>query len=325
MADFPKLSVCMITYNHENFIAQAIESVLMQEVNFDYEIVIGEDCSTDNTRNILLSYHNKFPDKIKLILHEHNVGGHENFIQTYKACKGEYLALLEGDDFWISPEKLQMQVDLMEKHPEFATCFHRVVAAVQDGDEYRIMRSTHDDFYEASGKRHFTLKDFLDFNFIPTGSTLFRNNLIKEFPSWIYDVTQVDWALQILYAQHGDIILIDELIGAYRIHPNGVWTSRDRYERNIERIKILKCINKHLNYKYDKRMRTLISDTCYRIVNIACLRKDAGLMRRYLIKGFFEKPFNKRVKVTYLLKSFIIAFFPFTQELKKFLRELSRG
>ena len=89
-----KASVLMVTYNHQEFIAQALDSVLMQEVDFEYEIIIGEDCSTDNTRQIVIDYQRKYPDKIRLLLPEVNLGAHENFIATYKACNGKYIALL---------------------------------------------------------------------------------------------------------------------------------------------------------------------------------------------------------------------------------------
>lgn len=90
----------MITYNHEKFISQAIESVLMKKTNFDYELVIGEDCSTDRTRKICIDYRKEYPDKIKLLLRESSLGIHRNFVDTLKECTGEYIVLLEGDDYW---------------------------------------------------------------------------------------------------------------------------------------------------------------------------------------------------------------------------------
>ena len=121
-----KVSVLTITYNHEKYIAQAIESVLIQEVNFDYELVIGEDCSTDKTREIVIDYQRKYPHKIRLLLNEKNLGMHRNFAQTYHACRGQYIAVLEGDDFWTSPHKLQKQVDFLDNNPDFAICFHNM-------------------------------------------------------------------------------------------------------------------------------------------------------------------------------------------------------
>ena len=105
-----KVSIAMVTYNHEKFIAKALDSVLMQRTDFDYEIVIGEDCSSDNTRNIVIEYKRRYPDNIVLFLNEKNLGMYGNCSQVFQACQGEYIAVLEGDDYWTSPDKLQKQV-----------------------------------------------------------------------------------------------------------------------------------------------------------------------------------------------------------------------
>src|SRR6266702_1500393 len=119
-----KLSVLMITYNHEKYIAQALDSVLMQEVDSNYEIVIGEDCSTDNTRKIVLDYQRKYPNKIRALLPDKNLGMLWNFVATYEACQGKYVAILEGDDYWSSPVKLQKQVDFLDKNTGCVVCCH---------------------------------------------------------------------------------------------------------------------------------------------------------------------------------------------------------
>ena len=119
-----KLSVLMLAYNQEAFIREALESVLAQQTTFDFEIVIGEDCSTDTTRSIIQSYQAAHPGKIRGLYRAENVGMIENFIQGYRACQGEYIAMLEGDDYWVDPCKLQKQVDFLESHPDFSICFH---------------------------------------------------------------------------------------------------------------------------------------------------------------------------------------------------------
>jgi glycosyltransferase involved in cell wall biosynthesis len=118
------VSVCCTTYNHKDFISQTIESFLMQETNFRYEIVVGDDCSTDGTTEILKSYKEKYPDMIKIIYPEKNRGAHLNTINTLSACEGKYIALCDGDDFWTSPQKLQKQVDFLENNPEYIICCH---------------------------------------------------------------------------------------------------------------------------------------------------------------------------------------------------------
>ncbi len=114
----PLVSCKMITYNHAPFIARAIEGVLQQKTKFPVELVIGEDCSTDGTREIVLAYHKKRPDIIRVIMSDKNVGMRRNSERTRLACRGKYLAFCEGDDYWHDPHKLQKQVDYMEDHPE---------------------------------------------------------------------------------------------------------------------------------------------------------------------------------------------------------------
>ena len=115
----PLVSVKMITYNHAPYIAEAIEGVLQQKTDFPFELVIGEDCSTDGTQEIVFDYQKKYPDIIRVITSNKNVGAHKNGIRTEKACRGKYIAFCEGDDYWHHPRKLQKQVDFLERHPEY--------------------------------------------------------------------------------------------------------------------------------------------------------------------------------------------------------------
>ena len=119
----------MVTYNHEKFIRQAIDSVLFQQVDFAYEIFIGDDVSTDLTRKILLEYQNKHPDNIKLIFRDKNLGCQENLLDVVKACKGEYVALLDGDDYWTSPLKLAKVVKFLDENAECPMCFHQILTS----------------------------------------------------------------------------------------------------------------------------------------------------------------------------------------------------
>ena len=113
----PLVSARMITYNHAPYIARAIEGVLQQKTNFPFELVIGEDCSTDGTREIVFEYQKKYPDIIRVITSDSNVGSKKNGHRTSQACRGKYIAYCEGDDCWHHPGKLQKQVDYMESHP----------------------------------------------------------------------------------------------------------------------------------------------------------------------------------------------------------------
>jgi len=119
----PLVSVCMITYNHKPYIAQAIQGVLRQETSFLFELVIGEDCSTDGTHEIVLEFQKKYPNMIRVITSDHNVGAKKNSCRTEKACRSKYISYCDGDDFWHHPRKLQKQVDYLENHPECGLVF----------------------------------------------------------------------------------------------------------------------------------------------------------------------------------------------------------
>lgn len=248
-----KLSVLIITYNHEAYICQALDSVLMQEVDFEYEIVVGEDNSTDNTRIILLEYKKKYPDKIKLILHNINVGMHKNLELTFDACKGQYIAFLEGDDYWIAKDKLQKQLKVLESDSRLTECFHKVTTIYQDKS-----KSPHT-FPTGLNKDFFVLKDMVSEFFVPTLSVVFRRSAINKFPSTLYQVANPDWLIHILCAQKGSIGFIDEVMGVYRVHNNGVWSGIGRLKVLENTIRSANIINNYLDYEFNTIIKTRVA------------------------------------------------------------------
>ncbi|MEI8059846.1 MAG: glycosyltransferase, partial [Ferruginibacter sp.] len=122
----PDISILMITYNHGAFIAKAIEGVLLQQTNYSIELIIGEDKSTDDTRKVCEAFAKKYPEKIKLLPSDYNYGMGKNFIRTMEACTGKYIAICEGDDYWIDKNKLQTQVEFLEKNTTYSLCFHDI-------------------------------------------------------------------------------------------------------------------------------------------------------------------------------------------------------
>ncbi|HCB62180.1 MAG: hypothetical protein A2W93_10765 [Bacteroidetes bacterium GWF2_43_63] len=128
------VSVAVVTYNHEKYIAPALDSILKQQTNFKFEIIIRDNCSKDKTTEICQKYAKKNPDKIRHILQPTNVGLRKNNIITWKACRGKYVAMCEGDDYWTDENKLQKQVDLLESNPEYGICFHQTVVEYVDQD-----------------------------------------------------------------------------------------------------------------------------------------------------------------------------------------------
>ena len=225
----PKVSVFMMVYNHELYIRQAIESILSQKTNFDFNLVIGEDCSTDNTRSVVLNLFDKYPGKFKLLLHNNNIGAFANQVAVLSACKGKYVALCEGDDYWIDPNKLQKQVDFLETNPAYGLCFGEFIAVNKDGK--MIEKSS---FYKGMPIQvkidGYCFNEFLMGMFdIRPPSVIFRKELIQEevksWPKFAYDV----WLFQrILFRTK--IHKFNEVFAAYRSHDANLTSNDDFYE-----------------------------------------------------------------------------------------------
>lgn len=240
-----KLSICCITYNHENFIAQALDGFLMQKTNFGYEIVIGEDCSTDKTLEIIKQYQERYPEKIKLFANKTNIGMMPNFIKILKECAGKYIALCEGDDYWTDPYKLQKQVNFLETNEDYAICFHEAICLFEDGKEF---------FY--NNIKHNTTFGFLDLtqkNFISTASCVFRvNDYHRLMPDWFLKLNVGDWGLHLLNASSGKIYFFNDCMSVYRIHSGGVWGSLSSKEMCFKGIEIMDQLNEAFEFKYHK-------------------------------------------------------------------------
>ena len=223
--DAVKLSVRVITYNHAAFIKQALDSVLAQQVSFPYEIVIGDDCSTDGTREIVVEYQRRYPDRIRLLLAERNRGSRYNFIETFEACTGQYVALLDGDDYWTAPDKLERQVAFLDRNPDYAICFHDALGVHEDGTRLpeRVVGS------HISGS--LDLLNVLGGIVPPTSTVVFRVNF-RKLPGWFQQAPFGDWPLQILNARHGKLAYLNEVMGVYRLHPGGIsraWTAKESF------------------------------------------------------------------------------------------------
>ena len=237
-----KVSALIITYNQERYIAAAIDSALMQETAFDYEIVISEDCSTDGTRAIVRDYEARFP-QIRARYSPRNLGAAQNFANAYHACQGEYISLLEGDDYWISPQKLQKGSAFLDRHPECSMCAHGVLKIVEGGRRSVRIRSG---LNEIS-----TLEDLLLDNFVYTCSAMLRKEAFDDYPSWVYDAPFSDYPLWVQAAGHGDVGYIKECLAAYRVHGGGAWSGMAVVPQVEAEIAIREQISRDLGSCYD--------------------------------------------------------------------------
>src|SRR5437016_193335 len=170
------VSVMMISYNHEQFIGQAIDSALSQRTEFPFEIVIGDDCSQDRTPEIIQEYVRRHPDRVRCLRRPANVGMLRNFTDVFQACSGRYIAVLEGDDYWTDPNKLQIQAEAMDRHPDWALSCHRVRFIHDHG------RSESQVFPEGEQPSSYLLKDLFERSVIQTCSVMYRSGIVNLFP-----------------------------------------------------------------------------------------------------------------------------------------------
>jgi len=238
----------MVTFNQEAYIGQAIDSVIAQECPFPYELLISDDRSTDGTWSIVAEYQSRYPTLIRALRSDHNRGPQRNLVETLRACNGRYVALLDGDDYWLSSDKLRKQVAVLDSHPECAICCSRVRVVYQDGSrepwEYPLWERT-----------WFTLEDLIRENFIPTCTAVFRLGLLLDFPAWFEGLPFGDWALHILLAQCGDIMVMPETLAAYRIHDKGLWSQKKPEEIAACLRIFFEVIEAHLPASYGELIR----------------------------------------------------------------------
>lgn len=231
MTEEPLVSVCCIAYNHERYIAEAVEGFLAQRIAFPFEIIIHDDCSTDRTADIIRSYQQRHPRLIKTCFQTENQysKGRRIFSIIFARAAGKYLALCEGDDYWTDPDKLARQVALMEANPDYSFCFHPVNRLDQATGE-TVAR-----IKPPVVKETYTADDLFEHgNFIPTCSTLFRAGLVRDYPDWYYQATYGDFAFFVHAARLGPVGFVDEPMAVHRLHGAGAWGGRS-YRAHLER------------------------------------------------------------------------------------------
>ncbi len=257
-------SICCITYNHENYIADAIESFLMQKTDFSYEILIHDDASTDRTPEIIKQYESKYPDLIKPIYQTENQysKGVKTIGFNIERAKGKYIAICEGDDYWTDPYKLQKQVDYMEKNPECSMCVHAAYRVTSDKKKLKSHVRPN------RGNKVFMVEEILE-----GGGPLFATNSIlypaifnTNRPDFYKNTRVGDYPLVIYLALQGTVYYIDEFMSAYRVGLKGSWTSR--FNSSIEIrvahwdniVDMLNDINRYSEYKYDITIKKQIQN-----------------------------------------------------------------
>ena len=224
----PKISVIVLTYNHEKYIRQTLESILMQNTKYAYEILIGDDASEDGTSDIVCEYAEKYPDIISAHIREKNLGATENLYQLLNVAKGDYIASCEGDDFWSSPNKLQMQIEYLENNLDVVGCTH--ICGFVDENNNPINMN----LKWISEKSVFRLDDFKGYILPGHPATLVYRNIFKDTKHDFAIIKTAssmvaDRTIVLILLLYGDIHQLKDVMSCYRIYV-------DRDTRNLTNV-----------------------------------------------------------------------------------------
>lgn len=264
-----KVSVALIAYNQENYIKECLESAINQKVNFGYEIVIGQDCSTDRTHEICLQYANLYPHIIKYNPRLNNLGMMGNWIKTIDECQGKYIAICEGDDYWTDNFKLQKQVDFLEQNESYSACFHPVNCLVEG--EFYEDSDIEKRYQQISDKNVIKAIDLLkQGNFIYTCSVVFRSKLI-EMPFEANYSSVADYILFISLAKKGSLKRLDEKMAVYR-RGVGIYSSLDSYEMTKKMLNYQICV---LSFLTDEDERKIMLEKIF--LHLGFITKQSNL------------------------------------------------
>lgn len=268
-----KVSIIMLAYNIDKYIETAIKGVIQQKTTYPIQLVIAEDNSQDRTLAICQHYQQQCPDKITLIHHQKNFGLQGNFMDAHKYCTGEYIAICDGDDYWTDPYKLQKMTDFMDNHPDFSTCFHRVINYYENDGSKSL-----------SNGRQAAVNDIIDLchrNFITNSSSLFRRCYYPELPAWFAEITSCDYAMHLLNAGHGKIYYFKKPMGVYRKHSEGIWSIASEEKRLLAALHARELVLSHYKnhpdiYEALKENYTLIAFNLLRHYHLTQEKEEAA-------------------------------------------------
>lgn len=303
MANEIMVSIECTSYNHEDFIAEALDSMLMQKTNFAYEILIHDDASTDRTAEIIRSYEQRYPNIIKSICQTENQYSKGVLVELFnlERASGKYIAVCEGDDYWTDPEKLQRQVDYMEAHPECSMCVHaaervsavtkKIVSSIRPSQKDRIFSV--EEVIEGGGE------------LFATNSILYSRKKIPEMPEYYLNATIGDYPLVICGALNGTVYYMDRNMSAYRVEVKGSWTDVqvsdvEKKQKHLQEVAdMLDEINAYTHFKYDKVInRTKKRDRFYILLKQMKIKETmkSGYRQFYMKPEFLKRVF-KRISI----------------------------
>jgi glycosyltransferase involved in cell wall biosynthesis len=296
----PKVSVCIITYRHANFIEKCLESIVNQMVNFDYEIILGEDYSQDETVQIVKRYADAYPNLIKAYVRQQNLGAKQNFLNCFLQCRGEYVIYIEGDDYWTDYRKLQKQADFLDTHLTASACFHNAEIIFEDGSERptQLVNYPNQALWINTGD-FFKEKETW---FMATASVMMRRKYVNPLPSWFKDCKSGDIPMYVILAERGPIGYIPEIMSVYRKHLGGqsYTDSIKSKEFLLNRIFMYTVLNEYTNKKYNEFTNPILADYHEMLIHCDDYRWSLKQKHRHLMLAYRLQP-NQNFKTFFNL------------------------
>jgi glycosyltransferase involved in cell wall biosynthesis len=238
------VSIVCVAYNHERYIARALDSFLSQQINFLYEIIIAEDCSTDQTLNIVRSYETKFPEIVRVVSGSVNLGAIDNGKRAIESVKGKYIALCDGDDYFIDVNKLQNSYDYMEGHPGCSMVFTPALQIDEDSNNENVRNKYYKDDLDLINLEWVLNKGG---GFYPTVTSFYRGSIFSNPPGWLYLHSTGDYPFAILAILKGSIGYIDKVTGCYWKNRRSV-SNKIHTNVNIGKVEVYRKYKKNLNF-----------------------------------------------------------------------------
>jgi glycosyltransferase involved in cell wall biosynthesis len=273
-----KVSVLIVTYNQERFVKECIESVLVQVIPYEYEIIVADDCSTDSTIAVTIEALKHRDVNFRIMENTENLGLEKNYKRGFEACTGEYIATLEGDDYWTDPKRLQKHVDFLDNHYECSMSFNRLIEFYEENKDYKIK-----DWVVNEDHTYFTTKELAKGNQIGNFSAcVFRNSAFHKINQEIFNIRVTEWEMAMVFGQFGLIGYLKDPMSVYRIHNRGLWKKNNRTQQiNLLLANIDKYDN-YFNYQYKQEFYLLNTKLTNELSRINKPRNSRICLRNFI-------------------------------------------
>lgn len=248
-----KVNVLLVCYNQEQYIGQALESILMQEFDGQLNLIIADDASTDRTMEIIRSYETDSSVPFRYLPKEANLGIFHNYRRAFAACDGDYIAVMEGDDYWLESDRIQKHVDFLEKHTDCVLTMNRLNNLYQDRQAFVPQKWPFKGDYQYISARMLAMGNLLG----NLSACVFRNSAVQKLNPEIFDINTADWMLGMALGQWGYIAKLKDLSSVYRISSNGLWSKKTKKQKLHDLNETITRYDHFLEYRYTKEFYAL--------------------------------------------------------------------